>query len=242
MIDMTNQRFGSLLVIKQDSERGASGEIKWICKCDCGNIKSIKGAALRSGNTKSCGCLHKKQLSERNKKNSLDLTGQKFGKLTVIKRSGKVNQYGVYWLCECSCKEKNIVEVLATNLKNNRILSCGCTKTSHGEEQIRNMLIKNNIEFISEYRFNDLYGETYPLRFDFAIIDNCNNVLYLIECDGEQHRDKDNIYYSETTAKYDIKKNNYCKEHNIPLIRIPYCAKKKINEEDLFLQTTNFLI
>jgi hypothetical protein len=55
-IDMTNKRFGRLLVITRDFISCSSG-IRWICKCDCGNVKSISGMKLRSGNTRSCRCL-----------------------------------------------------------------------------------------------------------------------------------------------------------------------------------------
>ena len=50
------KQYGKLTVLKMDTERDKYGRIKWICKCDCGNIKSISGADLRSGNTSSCGC------------------------------------------------------------------------------------------------------------------------------------------------------------------------------------------
>lgn len=56
LIDLTGQRFGRLTVI----ERAGSdnfGEATWICKCDCGVKKEIRGKDLRSGHTRSCGCL-----------------------------------------------------------------------------------------------------------------------------------------------------------------------------------------
>lgn len=43
----------------------------WICKCDCGNFGICKGADLKTGNTKSCGCLHKEMASKSNKKHGL---------------------------------------------------------------------------------------------------------------------------------------------------------------------------
>lgn len=62
-IDMTNKRFGRLVVIKAD-KRNKHGELYWLCKCDCGNVKSIKGSKLRNGWTQSCGCLQKEWVSE----------------------------------------------------------------------------------------------------------------------------------------------------------------------------------
>lgn len=63
-IDLKGNRFGRLIVIGQSSHRTNSGILKWVCKCDCGNEKTISGISLRSGHTKSCGCYR----LEKNKK------------------------------------------------------------------------------------------------------------------------------------------------------------------------------
>ena len=58
VIGLTGQKFGRLTVLgfdKQDNYR----QYMWLCKCDCGNIVSVRGYSLRSGNTQSCGCLQK---------------------------------------------------------------------------------------------------------------------------------------------------------------------------------------
>lgn len=57
-IDLTGQRFGRLVVTKEQG-RSKSGKVKWLCVCDCGKSTSVIGCDLRSGRTKSCGCLHK---------------------------------------------------------------------------------------------------------------------------------------------------------------------------------------
>lgn len=55
--DLTGQRFGRLTVLGLNEEKVASnGGRYWDCMCDCGNFKTVSGAALRQGNTKSCGC------------------------------------------------------------------------------------------------------------------------------------------------------------------------------------------
>jgi len=54
-IDLTGMRFGSLTVL--NFVESLAGSRRWLCKCDCGNEKVIRGNALRTGNTKSCGCL-----------------------------------------------------------------------------------------------------------------------------------------------------------------------------------------
>jgi hypothetical protein len=85
-------------------------------------------------------------------------------------------------LCQCICGTK--IEVSNNNLKSGGTKSCGCVK-SYGETAIRKILLDNNINFATEYTFSDLKGERgNPLRFDFAIFDNNNNLVQLIEFDG----------------------------------------------------------
>ena len=56
-IDMVGKKFGSLTVVSE-SGKTKSGDILWICKCDCGKITHpIAGSNLRNGHTKSCGGL-----------------------------------------------------------------------------------------------------------------------------------------------------------------------------------------
>jgi hypothetical protein len=55
-IDLTGQRFGHLVVIKE-AERNKDNRVMWKCKCDCGNITIVMRSNLRGGASKSCGCL-----------------------------------------------------------------------------------------------------------------------------------------------------------------------------------------
>jgi len=56
----------------------------------------------------------------------INLTGQKFGRLTVIKRVPNNKYGGVMWLCECSCKEKKKLVVRGSSLRSGCTQSCGC--------------------------------------------------------------------------------------------------------------------
>ena len=109
---------------------------------------------------------------------------------------------------------------------NNGVVGCECTK-SIGEKIIKNYLIQNNIEFITQYRFNDC-KDTEPLPFDFHI--PSKNLC--IEYDGIQHSKPINFFGGEEsfeyTKKHDNIKNEYCHTHNIELLRIPY--NKNINK------------
>lgn len=55
IIDLTGQRFGRLTVVKRAGSDGHR-EAMWLCKCDCGIVKSVRGRDLRNGRTVSCGC------------------------------------------------------------------------------------------------------------------------------------------------------------------------------------------
>lgn len=54
--DLTGQRFGKLIVVER-AENDSQGNAQWLCKCDCGNKKVIRGYQLTNNKTKSCGCL-----------------------------------------------------------------------------------------------------------------------------------------------------------------------------------------
>lgn len=56
IIDMVEKRFGKLVIISQ-AQNDINNNIRWNCKCDCGETKVIQGAPLRHNRVKSCGCL-----------------------------------------------------------------------------------------------------------------------------------------------------------------------------------------
>jgi len=55
--DETGNKYGRLIVLWEDSIRGKSGCVRWVCMCDCGKEIIVDGSRLRNGNVKSCGCL-----------------------------------------------------------------------------------------------------------------------------------------------------------------------------------------
>ncbi|AMQ06766.1 hypothetical protein [Sporosarcina psychrophila] len=65
-LDLTGERFGRLVALELSESRKYKGRsrTKWICKCDCGNVKPILQSALRNGKTKSCGCFASERASE----------------------------------------------------------------------------------------------------------------------------------------------------------------------------------
>ena len=222
IINETGKRYGKLIVISQTANR-EFGSVKWLCKCDCGNYCEVAGDALRQGQTQSCGCLVKERSREANLKN---IAGQKFGKLTVLEIDERTSaeKGRVFWKCQCDCGK--ITSIYSSNLINGITKSCGCIRSSYGEEQIEKILIENNINYCKEYTFSDLHTNNVPLRFDFAIFNKQHQLIQLIEYDGKQHYIPVEKFGGEKAFNHmklnDERKNKYCKEHNIKLVRIPY--------------------
>ncbi len=60
VIDLTGQKFGRLTILRRGPNIGKNKEVGWICSCSCGEESLVSSNCLRRGNTKSCGCLHRK--------------------------------------------------------------------------------------------------------------------------------------------------------------------------------------
>lgn len=61
--EMLGMKFGRLMVLSRAANRPQGGGIaRWVCRCECGNIVDFPGARLRSGGTKSCGCLRRDRM------------------------------------------------------------------------------------------------------------------------------------------------------------------------------------
>lgn len=121
--NIVGNKYGLLTVI---SFQGYNPNYKqkeetYLCKCDCGNTTIANKNALLKGEKKSCGCI-------RGKNNYVDLTGKKFGKLTVLERLP--NQKGhVIYKCVCECgKYRN---AKAEDLKNGSVTDCKKYKLEH---------------------------------------------------------------------------------------------------------------
>lgn len=60
-IDLTGERYGRLTVLRRSSKThtpNGTPQVYWECLCDCGNNATVTSNDLRSGHTKSCGCLN----------------------------------------------------------------------------------------------------------------------------------------------------------------------------------------
>lgn len=125
--NIIGNKYGKLLVLSYDEKMSKEkGRPFWICQCDCGNIKSIRGQHLKVGNTTSCGNCPKP-----------DYTNMRFGRWIVLEKSRKSNKKS--WICKCDCG--NIRNVHEDTLLNGHSKSCGCLQ----KEVTTNRLITHNL-------------------------------------------------------------------------------------------------
>ena len=229
--DISNQRFGRLIAL-YPTEKRQNGSIVWHCKCDCGNEYEVITASLTRGRCRSCGCL-KQESDKKPKGNVKNILGQTFHKLTVIERAGSDHRGEALWKCKCECGNEMIV--LGSNLRTGHTTSCGCERRSKGELKIAKLLNEANIPFIQEYKAFKFANGKWAC-FDFYV-----NNKYLIEYDGETHYQYNlHGWHNEDQLKAqqerDIIKNQWCKDNNIPLIRIPYWDYDNLKINDLILE------
>lgn len=158
----------------------------------------------------------------------MDLTGKRFGRLTVLKFWGRFiqpsGQFGTSWLCKCDCGESTVVT--HGNLVSGHTQSCGCLRCSTQEAVIKHRLNELHIHHIKEYIFPDFISTTgRAFRFDYALLDENNNLLALLEYQGSQHYIVTPGFESYGAAERNVTdrlKREYCAEHHIPLYEIKY--------------------
>ena len=136
LINLVGKRFGMLTVVKLEG-KNSSNHVTWECVCDCGGVSVATGNNLRSGHSKSCGCL--RRVSQSND----ELIGKSFGRLVVqedghrTKRVGKKQAHVKEWRCLCECG--NETYVTTGHITTGHTNSCGCWS----RENSRKLAYKN---------------------------------------------------------------------------------------------------
>ena len=295
-IDETGNKYGEWTILEYippEKRDKPKSNLNYLAQCSCGNIRPIRSSDLKSGKSKSCGCLkHKKWNIEIGKTygeitvlyqlknchgnyiqqyhcicscgNEIDLPansinkkkncgceygkgfdkiqemiGEKYGYLTVLKVSDRLDKKGKrnYRICQCDCG--NIVEVYRGHLKDGHTQSCGCI-TSFGENYVYDYLKQYNLNIARQYK-TDLIDKA-PLPFDIAILNKTNELLALIEVQGKQHYDSSLFFYSDYIIRHDKMKKEYCINKNIPfLILDSSLGKEKTNFGEWNQIIDNFL-
>jgi len=115
--DITGMRSGMVVALEPTQIR-RSGTVLWRCRCDCGKEFLAAAYQITGGVLKSCGCLRRS--------NQQDLTGQRFGRLTVLAPVDPVRQSSRLWRCRCDCGKETTVSYNSLTQGNTK--SCGCAR------------------------------------------------------------------------------------------------------------------
>lgn len=234
-VDLTGNIYGDLIVIEMlyEYRLNGNGNPRTYCRCcsENGEEVIVRADALRSGATK-----HIKGAEKTGR--AIDITGMKFGLLIALRPTNKRASNGsIIWECLCDCG--NIVEVPAHQLVRGHTLSCGCRHQSKWEIFIGEYLTSLGVVFKPQKRFDGCRNKKQSdmLPFDFYLQDY--NIC--IEYDGEHHFHPIENWggYEKflITKENDDIKNEYYRNHNIRLLRLPYTYSK----DDIINEILNIL-
>lgn len=101
-LSLVGTRFGRL-VVTEEVGRDKHQEVLWRCVCDCGNEKIVVGSLLTSGKTRSCGCLFRDVITERNSTHGMSKTRLYHRWASMIERCNDKNdaRYGGRGISVC---------------------------------------------------------------------------------------------------------------------------------------------
>jgi hypothetical protein len=107
-------------------------------------------------------------------------------------------------------------------------------RASRGEIKIEEILDEAGLNFKEEYSFPGLVSSNgRPLRFDFAVFDDNDELDFLIEFQGIQHYEPKSKFGGVTGLRKqqynDMRKREYCSQHNITLVAIPYWDEGRVD-------------
>ena len=132
--DLRGRRFGRLNVLHRDFDTSPKdrGRVKWRVRCDCGSPPySVNATHLLTGASRSCGCLKRELTSLRS---VVDLTGGRFGRLTVLSRAGSTKWGSSAWRVKCDCGSE--FRISAHHLSGGT-KSCGCLQREKAARTVR---------------------------------------------------------------------------------------------------------
>jgi hypothetical protein len=206
LVDVSGQTFGRLTVVRKvpppepKPGRKPRTEAFWECLCTCGRLRVVSTDNLRSGNTMSCGCLHREQLAERNKerltRNPWEVDMAIY--LRKLRCRAQRNGLGSNQFCQIPSKSPKsktamLADSWALSLEDYKHLVtgvcfyCGKVPLQRVQGVAGEQLLRNGID-----RIDSLKGYT---------LDNC--VTCCINCNREKRSQSLEEFVESTRRKYE---------------------------------------
>lgn len=128
--DLTGKTYSHITVKSFAYVNSNNKKAYWNCVCDCGKEIVVQGKLLKNEHKTSCGC-HKGENS------IIDMTGKKFGKLTVVSSAERNIRGKIQWNCICECGNKVTVEGISLRSGNTKTCGCSRHKTDKGRKNLQ---------------------------------------------------------------------------------------------------------
>ena len=105
----------------------------------------------------------------------IDLTGQKFGRLLVLKKDNtRITKSGSYWICQCECG--TIKSIKSSSLRRGEIQSCGCLRNERSKKAREDMGLIDNL-------IGQRFGLLTVLDKDYEKTKEKKTVYWICQCD-----------------------------------------------------------
>jgi hypothetical protein len=146
---LVGEVFGRLTVLTRAESMDRARRPSWRCRCACGKETIVLAHSLRTGLTRSCGCLRAEisrtliavASTQRRPRGPRSLVGDVFGRLTVLARAESTDRARrPSWRCRCACGQETVVQ--GHSLRGGRTRSCGCLRAELARASIAAVLAR----------------------------------------------------------------------------------------------------
>lgn len=204
-----------IIVRNKTDKRDSNNNVIWECDCACGTKGlMISSSSIRTGNTKSCGCLS----------GFVNLIGEKFSRLTVKARLENDKHGNAMWLCKCECGSDKEVVATSQSLKCEKVRSCGCL-----QDEARHKRVGNQYDITGDYGIGWTSNTNQEFYFDLEDYDTIKTYTWI-------ENDQGYIISKMTDENYRIRMHRLilnCKKDDKIIIDHKNCKRYDNRKENL---------